>query len=137
MAEDEGKGVALVILGIVAIVAIIGLVMLFSAGKRASTGSLFVEPAGKFVAAVCRDNLNNYLNSCSGSATHCVQLGTCSLDGCSAPCSNEAPGCAVCSDFTNPNDCETQTLGGTSSQACNWFEIQQGPFTTVPPTRRV
>ena len=32
MAEDEGKGVALVILGIVAIVAIIGLVMLFRGG---------------------------------------------------------------------------------------------------------
>jgi len=37
---DEGKGVALTILGVVAIVAIIGLVLLFSGAKKGATGAV-------------------------------------------------------------------------------------------------
>jgi len=43
VAEEHGKGVALVILGIVAIIAIVGLVLLFTGARKAATGD-FVAP---------------------------------------------------------------------------------------------
>ena len=41
---EEGKGIALVILGVVAIIAVIGLVLLFS--QTSSTGALFTRATG-------------------------------------------------------------------------------------------
>ena len=49
---DEGKGVALVILGIVAIVAIIGLVMLFKGGATGAAAPTF-GPCFKQYANAC------------------------------------------------------------------------------------
>jgi len=46
VAEEHGKGVALVILGIVAIIAIVGLVLLFTGARKAATGD-FVAPSVK------------------------------------------------------------------------------------------
>ena len=48
MDDEGGKGIALVILGIVAIIAIIGLVLLFSGAKN-SAGALFTHASGSIV----------------------------------------------------------------------------------------
>lgn len=46
MAEEHGKGIALVILGIVAIIAIVGLVLLFTGARKTATGD-FTAPSVK------------------------------------------------------------------------------------------
>lgn len=46
MADESGKGIALVILGIVAIIAIVGLVLLFTGYKKGAAGA-FAPPAAK------------------------------------------------------------------------------------------
>ncbi len=52
MAEESGKGIALVILGIVAIIAIVGLVLLFTGAKKAAVGEFAVPGAKEYGGAV-------------------------------------------------------------------------------------
>ena len=51
MAEESGKGIALVILGIVAIIAIVGLVLLFT-GARKAAGEFAVPAAREYGGAI-------------------------------------------------------------------------------------
>lgn len=51
MAEESGKGIALVILGIVAIIAIVGLVLLFTGAKKA-TGEFAVQAPKQYGGAI-------------------------------------------------------------------------------------
>jgi len=66
VAEESGKGVALVILGIVAIIAIVGLVLLFT-GARKSTGE-FAVPAAKEYGGAIRGVMDPYSRAFSGRA---------------------------------------------------------------------
>lgn len=52
MAEQNSKGIALVILGIVAIIAIVGLVLLFTGARKAATGEFYVPVAKEYGGAV-------------------------------------------------------------------------------------
>ena len=52
MAEESGKGIALVILGIVAIIAIVGLVLLFTGARKAAVGEFAVPAAKEYGGAV-------------------------------------------------------------------------------------
>ena len=52
MAEQNSKGIALVILGIVAIIAIVGLVLLFTGARKAATGEFYVPTAKEYGGAV-------------------------------------------------------------------------------------
>lgn len=52
MAEQQNKGIALVILGIVAIIAIVGLVLLFTGAKKAATGEFAVPTAKEYGGAI-------------------------------------------------------------------------------------
>lgn len=52
MAEESGKGIALVILGIVAIIAIVGLVLLFTGAKKAATGEFAVPGVREYGGAL-------------------------------------------------------------------------------------
>lgn len=52
MAEQNSKGIALVILGIVAIIAIVGLVLLFTGAKKAATGEFYVPTAKEYGGAI-------------------------------------------------------------------------------------
>jgi hypothetical protein len=52
VAEQNSKGIALVILGIVAIIAIVGLVLLFTGAKKAATGEFYVPTAKEYGGAV-------------------------------------------------------------------------------------
>ena len=52
MAEQNSKGIALVILGIVAIIAIVGLVLLFTGAGKAATGEFYVPVAKEYGGAI-------------------------------------------------------------------------------------
>lgn len=65
-AQESGKGVALVILGIVAIIAIVGLVLLFT-GARKATGE-FAVPAAKEYGGAIRGVMDPYSRAFSGRA---------------------------------------------------------------------
>lgn len=52
MAEESGKGIALVILGIVAIIAIVGLVLLFTGARKAAVGEFAVPGAKEYGGAI-------------------------------------------------------------------------------------
>jgi len=52
VAEESGKGIALVILGIVAIIAIVGLVLLFTGAKKAAVGEFAVPSAKEYGGAI-------------------------------------------------------------------------------------
>jgi len=52
VAEESGKGIALVILGIVAIIAIVGLVLLFTGARKAAVGEFAVPAAKEYGGAV-------------------------------------------------------------------------------------
>ena len=52
MAEESGKGIALVILGIVAIIAIVGLVLLFTGARKAAVGEFAVPAAKEYGGAI-------------------------------------------------------------------------------------
>jgi len=52
VAEESGKGIALVILGIVAIIAIVGLVLLFTGAKKAATGEFAVPGVREYGGAL-------------------------------------------------------------------------------------
>ena len=67
MAEESGKGVALVILGIVAIIAIVGLVLLFTGARKAATGD-FALPAAKEYGGAIRGVMDPYSRAFSGRA---------------------------------------------------------------------
>lgn len=67
MAEQSGKGVALVILGIVAIIAIVGLVLLFTGARKAAVGE-FVLPAAKEYGGAIEGVMDPYSRAFSGRA---------------------------------------------------------------------
>jgi len=50
--EESGKGIALVILGIVAIIAIVGLVLLFTGAKKAAVGEFVVSAPKEYGGAI-------------------------------------------------------------------------------------
>jgi len=52
VAEESGKGIALVILGIVAIIAIVGLVLLFTGARKAATGEFVVTAPKEYGGAI-------------------------------------------------------------------------------------
>ena len=52
MAEESGKGIALVILGIVAIIAIVGLVLLFTGARKAAVCEFAVPAAKEYGGAI-------------------------------------------------------------------------------------
>ena len=52
MVEESGKGIALVILGIVAIIAIVGLVLLFTGAKKAAVGEFVVSAPKEYGGAI-------------------------------------------------------------------------------------
>jgi hypothetical protein len=52
VAEESGKGIALVILGIVAIIAIVGLVLLFTGARKAAVGEFAVPGAKEYGGAI-------------------------------------------------------------------------------------
>jgi len=52
VAEESGKGIALVILGIVAIIAIVGLVLLFTGARKAAVGEFAVPAAKEYGGAI-------------------------------------------------------------------------------------
>ena len=52
MAEESGKGIALVILGIVAIIAIVGLVLLFTGARKAAVGEFAVPAVKEYGGAI-------------------------------------------------------------------------------------
>ena len=52
MAEESGKGIALVILGIVAIIAIVGLVLLFTGARKAAVGEFAVPGVKEYGGAI-------------------------------------------------------------------------------------
>jgi len=64
VAEESGKGIALVILGIVAIIAIVGLVLLFT-GARKATGE-FAVPGAKEYGGAVRGIADPYARAFSG-----------------------------------------------------------------------
>jgi hypothetical protein len=66
VAEESGKGIALVILGIVAVIAIVGLVLLFT-GARKSVGQ-FAVPAAKEYGGSIRGVFDPYSRAFSGRA---------------------------------------------------------------------
>lgn len=67
MAEESGKGIALVILGIVAIIAIVGLVLLFTGARKAATGE-FAVPSVKEYGGAIRGVQDPYSRAFSGRA---------------------------------------------------------------------
>ncbi|MEM3154992.1 MAG: hypothetical protein QW165_05535 [Candidatus Woesearchaeota archaeon] len=67
MAEESGKGIALVILGIVAIIAIVGLVLLFTGARKAAVGE-FAVPAAKEYGGAIRGIYDPYSRAFSGRA---------------------------------------------------------------------
>ncbi len=67
MAEESGKGIALVILGIVAIIAIVGLVLLFTGARKAAVGE-FAVPAAKEYGGAIRGVYDPYSRAFSGRA---------------------------------------------------------------------
>ena len=67
MAEESGKGIALVILGIVAIIAIVGLVLLFTGARKAAVGE-FAVPAAKEYGGAIRGVSDPYSRAFSGRA---------------------------------------------------------------------
>ncbi len=67
MAEESGKGVALVILGIVAIIAIVGLVLLFTGARKAAVGE-FAVPAAKEYGGAIQGVQDPYSRAFSGRA---------------------------------------------------------------------
>ncbi|MBS3147260.1 hypothetical protein J4219_00075 [Candidatus Woesearchaeota archaeon] len=67
MAEESGKGVALVILGIVAIIAIVGLVLLFTGARKAAVGE-FAVPSAKEYGGAIRGVYDPYSRAFSGRA---------------------------------------------------------------------
>ena len=64
VAEESGKGIALVILGIVAIIAIVGLVLLFT-GARKAAGE-FAVPAVKEYGGAIRGVYDPYARAFPG-----------------------------------------------------------------------
>jgi len=68
VAEESGKGIALVILGIVAIIAIVGLVLLFTGAKKAAVGE-FAVPGAKEYGGAIRGVYDPYSRSFSGRAS--------------------------------------------------------------------
>ena len=67
MAEESGKGIALVILGIVAIIAIVGLVLLFTGARKAAVGE-FAVPSAKEYGGAVRGVADPYARAFSGRA---------------------------------------------------------------------
>ncbi len=67
MAEESGKGIALVILGIVAIIAIVGLVLLFTGARKAAVGE-FAVPGVKEYGGAIRGVADPYSRAFSGRA---------------------------------------------------------------------
>ncbi|MBW2970013.1 hypothetical protein KY319_02720 [Candidatus Woesearchaeota archaeon] len=67
MVEESGKGIALVILGIVAIIAIVGLVLLFTGARKAAVGE-FVVPAAKEYGGAIKGIVDPYARAFSGRA---------------------------------------------------------------------
>jgi hypothetical protein len=67
VAEESGKGIALVILGIVAIIAIVGLVLLFTGAKKAAVGE-FAVPAAKEYGGAIRGIYDPYARGFPGRA---------------------------------------------------------------------
>lgn len=67
MAEESGKGIAMVILGIVAIIAIVGLVLLFTGARKAAVGE-FAVPAAKEYGGAIRGVYDPYARAFSGRA---------------------------------------------------------------------
>ncbi len=67
MVEESGKGIALVILGIVAIIAIVGLVLLFTGAKKAAVGE-FVVSAPKEYGGAIKGVMDPYARAFSGRA---------------------------------------------------------------------
>jgi hypothetical protein len=65
VAEESGKGIALVILGIVAIIAIVGLVLLFTGARKAAVGE-FAVPAAKEYGGAIRGVYDPYARAFSG-----------------------------------------------------------------------
>ena len=52
MAEESGKGIALVILGIVAIIAIVGLVLLFTGARKGAAGEFAIPGVKEYGGAI-------------------------------------------------------------------------------------
>jgi hypothetical protein len=98
MAEEGGKGISLVILGIVAILAIIGLVLLFR-GPATGAFSAGVPPSKAECRAQCEVGAN---------AAHqqCIKNAQSTYDACVASCEQQFP----------------RGIGGFSSE---FFECQQ------------
>ena len=67
MVEESGKGIALVILGIVAIIAIVGLVLLFTGARKAAVGE-FAVPAAKEYGGAIKGVYDPYARAFSGRA---------------------------------------------------------------------
>lgn len=67
MAEESGKGIAMVILGIVAIIAIVGLVLLFTGARKAAVGE-FAVPAAKEYGGAIRGIYDPYARAFPGRA---------------------------------------------------------------------
>ncbi len=65
MAEESGKGIALVILGIVAVIAIVGLVLLFTGARKAAVGE-FAVPAAKEYGGAIRGIYDPYARAFPG-----------------------------------------------------------------------
>jgi len=65
VAEESGKGIALVILGIVAIIAIVGLVLLFTGARKAAVGE-FAVPAAREYGGAIRGVYDPYSRAFSG-----------------------------------------------------------------------
>lgn len=69
MAEEHGKGVALVILGIVAIIAIVGLVLLFTGARKAATGDVTFPQAKTYGGSITTDANTQHARNFAGSAS--------------------------------------------------------------------
>ena len=67
MTNESGKAISLVILGIVAVIAIVGLVLLFTGAKNAAVGE-FAVPAAKVYGGAIREVWNPYSRQFAGKA---------------------------------------------------------------------
>ncbi len=71
MTNESGRAISLVILGIVAVIAIVGLVLLFTGAKNAAVGE-FAVPAAKVYGGAIQEIWNPYSRQFAGKA---VELG--------------------------------------------------------------
>ncbi len=122
MAEEHGKGIALVILGIVAIIAIVGLVLLFTGARKTATGDFAAPSVKTYGGAINAEQLPTSRETLAG---HAGQLygssgvqagGACYGDACKEKL-------VTSSQFTTFNRAAAQV---PAKAACTFMAEQSG-----------